>query len=131
MPPYKKMFYPKQNHINKERCSKCGDFRHVEGFKCPAKKYQCKSCHEYRYFTSLYFRKQVPFKSRALKAHQLQAEKVYMQDDSICSQSEDITSSDDSFCLQLRIQCVQAESKFPKTSHLITNLAYKLKPHHK
>ena len=31
----------------------------------------------------------------------------------------------------MRIQHVQAESKFPKTSHLITNLAYRLKPHHK
>ena len=46
------------------------------------------------------------------------------------SQSEEFTSSDDSFCLQVKIQYVQAESKFP-TSHLITNLAYKLKPHHK
>ena len=62
--------------------------------------------------------------------HQLQAEEVYTQDDSICGQSEDFISSDDSFCLQVRIQCVQAESTFPKTSHLITNLAYKLKPHH-
>ena len=53
-----------------------------------------------------------------------------MQDDSICSESEDFTSSDDSFCLQVRIQCAQAESKFPKASYLITNLAYKLKPHH-
>ena len=41
------------------------------------------------------------------------------------------TSSDDTFYLQVRIQCVQAEFKFPKTSHLITNLAYKLKPPHK
>ena len=31
----------------------------------------------------------------------------------------------------MRIQHVQAKSKFPKTSHLITDLAYKLKPHHK
>ena len=63
--------------------------------------------------------------------HQLQAEEVYMQDDSICGQSEDFTSSDDSFCLQVRIQHVQAEFKFPKASHLITNLAYKFKPHQK
>ena len=54
-----------------------------------------------------------------------------MQDDSICSQSEDFTSSDDSFCLQVRIQHVQAESKFPTTPYLITNLAYKLKLHQK
>ena len=43
--PYKRMFDPKQAHTSKERCLKCGDSRHVEGFKCPVKKYQCKSCH--------------------------------------------------------------------------------------
>ena len=56
---------------------------------------------------------------------------MYKQDDSICSQSEDFTSTDDSFCLHVIIQHVQADSKFPTTFHLITNLAYKLKPHHK
>ena len=47
MPPYRRKFDPKQAHTIKERCSKCGDSRHVEGFKCPVKKYQCKSCHKY------------------------------------------------------------------------------------
>ena len=47
VPPYKRKFYPKQAHMCKERCSKCGDSRHVEGFKCPEKKYQCKYCHKY------------------------------------------------------------------------------------
>ena len=54
-----------------------------------------------------------------------------MQEDSICSQSEDLTSSDESFCLQVKIQCTQASSKIPTTPNLITNLAYRLKPHHK
>ena len=40
-----------------------------------------------------------------------------------------MTSSSESFFLQERIQHAQASSKIP-TSHLITNLAYKLKPHH-
>ena len=62
------------------------------------KKYQCKSYHNYGHFTRLCYKKQVPFKSRAAKAHQIQAEEVYMQDESICGQSEDFTSSDDSFC---------------------------------
>ena len=39
-------------------------------------------------------------------------------------------SSDESFCLQVKIQQSQAEGrKIPTPSHLITNLAYKLKPH--
>ena len=54
-----------------------------------------------------------------------------MQEDSICGQSGDLTSSDESFCLQVNIQCTQASSKFPTLHHLITNLTYRLKPHHK
>ena len=54
-----------------------------------------------------------------------------MQEDSICSQSSALPSSDESFCLHVKIQCTQAESKFPTPHHLITNLAYQLKPHHK
>ena len=49
-------------------------------------------------------------------------------DVSICSQSGDLTSSDESFCLQVKIQCAQANSKIPTPHHLITNLGYRLKP---
>ena len=54
-----------------------------------------------------------------------------MQEDSMCGQSNDLSSSNESFCLQVKIQCTQANTKFPTPHHLITNLAYKLKPHHK
>ena len=54
-----------------------------------------------------------------------------MQEDSICSKSEELTCSDEFFCLQVRIQCAQARLKLPTASHLITNLEYKLNPHHK
>ena len=104
----------------------------MEAFRCPSKKFQCKTCNKYGHFTSLCYKKKcLSSQSRTPKAHQLQAEAVYVQEDSICSQSEDLTSSDESLCLQVRIQCAQASSKIPTTSHLITNLAYKLKPHHK
>ena len=63
--------------------------------------------------------------------HQLQAGVVCTQEDSICGQSSDLTSSDESFCLQVKIQCTQANTKIPTPHHLITNLAYRLKPHHK
>ena len=131
VPPYKKKFDPKQAHKSRDRCSKCGDSKHVEGFKCPTKKFQCKMCNKYGHVTSLCYRKQASFKSRTFKAHQLQAEQVYVQEDSICGQSEDLTSSSESFCLQVRIHCAQTSSKTLTTSHHITNLAYKLKPHHK
>ena len=54
-----------------------------------------------------------------------------MQEDSICSQSSDLTSNDESFFLQFKIQCTQANTKIPTPHHLITNLAYILKPCHK
>ena len=49
-----------------------------------------------------------------------------MQEGSICGQS-----SDESVCLQVKIQCTQANIKIPTPHHLNTNLAYRLKPHHK
>ena len=36
--PIKKRFDPNQAHQRKDRCSKCGDSKHIEGFKCPARK---------------------------------------------------------------------------------------------
>ena len=54
-----------------------------------------------------------------------------MQDNSIYSQSGDLTSSNESFCLQVKIQCTQANTKITTSHHLITNLAHSLKPHHK
>ena len=50
---HKKRFDVKSAHQNKDRCSKCGDSAHVEGFQCPAKKFQCKACHRFGHFTSL------------------------------------------------------------------------------
>ena len=106
------------------------EIQHIEGFKCPARKFQCKTCNKYGHFTSLCYKKKVSFKSRTPKAHQLQAGQMYMQEDSICGQSADFTSSNESFCLQVKIQCTQASCKIPTTSHLITILVYRLKPHH-
>ena len=129
-PPFKK-FDPSQAHKRRDRCSKCGDSKHVEGFKCPARKFQFNSCNKYGHFTSLCYKKQSSFKSRNPKTHQLQAGVVYAQEDSICGQSSDLTSSDESFCLQVKIQHTQANTKFTTQYHLITNLAFRLKPHHK
>ena len=93
--------------------------------------FQCKICSKYGHFTSLCYKKKVSFKSRSLKAHQLQVRVVYTQEDFIGGQSSELTSSDESFCLQVKVQCTQANTKFPTPYHLITNLAYRLKPHHK
>ena len=96
----KKSFDPRNMLKNRDRCSKCGDSTHVEGFHCPAKKFQYKGCHKFGHFTSLcYQKKQVPFKSRRPKVLQLQAGTVYAQERAIHGHSEGYSSSDDSFCL--------------------------------
>ena len=68
------------------------------------------------------------FESGSPKAHQLKTGSGCAQD-SLCGQSEDFSSSDESFCLQMKIKSNQAETPAPQ--HLITNLAYKRKPNQK
>ena len=93
---YKKSFDAKNVYKNKERYQMCGDSNHIEGFQCPAKKFQCKSCYKYGHFTSLcYLKKQSSFKLRKPKAHMLQAGVVCACDKSICGHSEDCSSSDE------------------------------------
>ena len=123
---YKKSFQPKSAHKQKDRCSKCGDSPHLEGFQCPAKRYQCKSCHKFVHFTSLCFmkgqQKQAYYKPHKPKEHQLTVGTIQAYD----SQSES-ESSDNSFCLQLQIKCVQAQNKTDKKpACMITNLPYSL-----
>ena len=126
----RKSFDPRNVHKNKDRCSKCRDSTHMEGFQCPAKKFQCKACHKFGHFTSLcYQKKQSSFKSRRPKAHQLQAGTVYEQEKAICGHYEYYSSSDDSFCLQIKVKCTQASlKKIPTPTHLITNLATDCNP---
>ena len=102
---YKKSFDAKNVYKNKDRCQKCGDSIHIEGLQCPAKKFQCKSCHRYGHFTHLcYQKKQASFKPRKPMTHTLQARAVYACDKSICGHSENCSSSNESFCLQVKIQ---------------------------
>ena len=129
--PYKKKCDPSQAHQRRDRCSMCGDSKHIEGFKHPEREYQCKNRKRYGHFTSLCYRRSESSKSRTPQAHQLQAGLLCMQEDSICGQSGDLTSSDESFCLQVQIQGTKASAKFPTPHDLITNLEYQLKPHHK
>ena len=125
----KKSFDPRGAYKQKDRYSKCGDSTHLKGFTCPAKKYQCKSYHKFGHFTSLCFmksqQKQAYHKHWKPKAHQLTAHTIQAYD----SQS-DAEGSDNPFCLQLQVKCVQAQTKVDKKpTCLITNLPYRLKMH--
>ena len=108
----------------------CGDTAHCNGFTCPAKKYQCKACHKFGHFTSQCFqrRQHSQNKFRQPKAHQIHVDNLYDDPDSYPS---DVSSSEDSFCLQVRIwRQLNGTQKIPKPTHLITNIAYQLKQHH-
>ena len=122
---YKKSFDPRSAHKQNERCSKCGDSTHLEGFQC----HQCKACHKCGHFTSLCFmknqQKQAYHKPHKPKVHQLTAGTLQAYDNQAKSEN-----SDDSFCLQLQIKHVQAQSKIDKKpACLIINLPYRLKQH--
>ena len=57
--------------------------------------------------------KQSNYKHRKPTAHQLKASNIHVQDS-----NEEADSSDDSFCLQLKIQCAQATTQEdPKNQH--------------
>ena len=130
---YKRRFDPEQTR--EDRCTKCGDSLHREGFRCPAIKYQCKICHTFGHFSSLCYKKREKYENHkksfgSPKAHQLKIGSVEIQD-ALSSQSEEYSSEEDSFCLQLHVQSSQAETNCITPQHLVTNLEYKLKPHKK
>ena len=101
------------------------------GIPLSSKKYQCKACHKFGHFTSMCFqKKQANFKPRRPKVHQLQADAVYVKGSASYDHLDEDSISEDSLCLQVKIKCNQdKEQKVPRP-HLITNLAYRLKPHH-
>ena len=126
----KKKFNSKQILQSEDRCHKCGDSKHIEGFRCSACKYQCRNCHEFDHFSSLCYKKQESYKKRprSPKAYQLTIGRLSKQNDSICSCLSDGSSSDESFCWQIKVQAVQANNKYPTPKHLFTNLEFKVQP---
>ena len=130
-PQAKERFYKNaQEHTNSEnRCTKCGDSLHIEGFKCPASIYQCKYCHKYGHFSKLCFKmngSEHKKNIRRPKAHQLMVGTA----STISDQSDaSYSSSEDSFCLQMQVKSTKEKSKKNMPQHLVTNIEYKLKPH--
>ena len=68
-----------------DRCPKCGDSQHREGFRCQTSKHQCKICHKFGHFSSLYYKKTdgLHNHNRSLcspRAHQLKIGSIFTQD---------------------------------------------------
>ena len=128
---YKKKFNTIQFLNSDDRCHKCGDSKHIEGFQCSAHKYQCRKYHKFGHFSSFCYKKQGSYKKRprSPKAYQLTSGRLSTQDNSICSHFSDNTSSDEFFCLQMKVQAKQADTNLPAPQHLMTNLPFKIKQH--
>ena len=99
----RKMFNSTQIHQNSERCHKCGDSQHIEGFRCSTRKAQCKHCKKFGHFSSLCYRKQEAYKeaNRSPKTCQLTCSTVstrYHDSDTSFTEEEDKP-----FCLLLKI----------------------------
>ena len=132
---HKKWFDVKHAHQSKDRCSKCGgDSVHVEGFQCPAKKFQCKACHKFGHFTSIcYQKKQAPFKPRKPKGTPTTSKCIVYAKESATLQSIWRWQFKWRFLLlagQSEVHTSKSSENSQVPTHLITNLAYKLKPHH-
>ena len=80
-----------------DRCSKCSDTSHIEGFRCPASRFQCKHWHKFGHFSRLCYRKQeseYKKNTRKPRAHQLMVGRA----SAVCDQSDaSYSSSEDSF----------------------------------
>ena len=101
----KKRFDTKGVHSDKSRCSKCGDSVHIEGFQCPAKKYQCKACYKFGHFTSMCYQRNKLLPSiGSQKVHQLQASRRHAHGSASYDHSDEDSTSDESFCLQIKIK---------------------------
>ena len=126
----------KQVHNNQEeRCHKCGDTPHIQGFRCPVSRCQCKHCSKIGHFSHLCFKKKQAntYKKgpRNPKAYQLQIGRYFTEDSLHKPEDTDVSESKDSICLQMQIKKPQADQKSCETQHLVTNLQYKVKPHGK
>ena len=110
----RKKFNPTQIHQNSERCHKCGDSQHIEGFRCSARKAQCKHNKKFGHFSSLCYGKQEAYRegNRSPKAHQLTCNTVFTRyHDSNTSFTEE---EEEPFCLQLKIwdeSCQEEQSE--------------------
>ena len=78
----KKKFNPRQILQSEDRCHKCRDSKHIEGFQWSARKYQCRNCHKFGHFSSLCCKKQESYKKRprSPKAYQLTSGGLSAQD---------------------------------------------------
>ena len=124
----------RQNQTNTDdQCTRCGDTPHMQGFRCPASRHQCKYCKKIGHFSHMCFRKPQE-QTYKKEPHKPQAQQIHVGRYSLINQQcdqEDTSKSEESFCLQMQIKPAQADQESCETQQLFTHLEYKLKYYRK
>ena len=102
---HKKRFDPKSAHDNEDRCSKCCDTAHLEGFHCPAKNTNVKLATGLATLQACAFRKSKQTSNPEGLKHTIQAGAVYAKGSGSYDHSDEESTTEDSFCLQVKIKC--------------------------
>ena len=92
-------------------------------------KYQCKHFHKLGHFSKLCYNKNESGyrkNTRKPRTHQVRVGRA----SAVCGQSDaSLSSSEDSFCLQMQVKYAQEKTKMKAPEHLVANIESKLKPH--
>ena len=125
-----------ENRTNKaERCHKCGDTPHMEGFRCPASRHRCKHCSKMDISVIYASGRNKKVHTRKIQETQwhtnYKLESTLQKIPYITKEDTDVSESEDSFCLQMQMKKSQADQESCDTQHLETNLHYKVKPYGK
>ena len=83
---------------NANQCTRCGDSQHAQGFNCPAKKYQCKTCNKIGHFTKMCFTKNLQPQSQ--QQHKAKPKQAYQI---IIPERADESDDDDSSIIAYQI----------------------------
>ena len=106
---HEKQFHVKNVHQNKDRCSSVEILAIQKAFNALQGNISVKLATSLGTLPAFATRKkQAPYKSKKPKVHQIQAGAVYAKESIRFGQSEEYSSSDESFCLQMKVQWTQS-----------------------
>ena len=130
----KKKFNPRQSLQSEDRCHKCGDSKHIEGFWCSVRIYQCRNCHKF-VISAAYVTKNKSH-TRRNQDHPkhtnwpvvdyLHLKVLYLVTLAIAH-----LVKKNHFCLQMKVKEKKPQSSVPAPKHFVTNFEFKVKPHKK
>ena len=123
-------FDPRQAHQRRDKCSKCGDSKYIEGFKCLARKFQCRTCNKNMVILPACATKRKFLLSQEPPRHiHCKWEKCIHKKIQYAASQVILPPVMNHSVFKLKYKAHKLMPRFPHL--IITNLAYRLKPHHK